>query len=78
MPDVKAIETLKKVSVTAKVNTGTDSEGNIRTGNLSLPNLSETNYDADKALLVVGALAPLTVGSIVGVEQTKVDTLTAA
>lgn len=78
MPDVKAVETLKKVSVTVKVNAGTDSEGNVKFANINLPNLSETNYDADKALAIVSALAPCISKTIAGVEQTKVNTLSAA
>lgn len=78
MPDVKATETLQKISVTIKVNAGTDSEGNIKTGRINLPNISETGYDADDALAVVSALAPCLSKTIIGVEQTKVATLSAA
>lgn len=78
MPDVKAVETLKKISVTVKVNAGTDSEGKIKTANINLPNLSEVSYDADKALAVVSALAPCISKTITAVEQTKVNTLSAA
>ena len=78
MPDVKAVETLKKISVAVKVNAGTDSEGNVKTANINLPNLSELGYDADKALAVVSALAPCLNKTITAVEQTKVNTLSAA
>lgn len=78
MPDVKAVETLKKVSVTVKINAGTDSEGNIKTANINLPNLSELGYDADKALAIVSAMGPCLSKTITAVEQTRVHTLSAA
>ena len=70
--------TLKKVSVNVKVNAGTDSEGNIKTASLSLGNMSELGYDADKALAVVSALAPCLSKTITAVEETKVNTMSAA
>jgi len=73
-----AVKTLKKMSVAVKVNAGTDSEGNVRTASLNLPNLSELSYDADKALAVVSALAPCLSKTIKAVEETEINTLSAA
>ena len=73
-----ATRTLKKMSVTVKVNAGTDSEGNVKTASLNMPNLSELHYDADKALAVVSALAPCLSKTITAVEETEVNTLSAA
>lgn len=73
-----AVKTLKKMSVTVKVNAGTDSEGNVKTASINLPNLSELGYDADKALAVVSALAPCISKTITAVEETAINTLSAA
>ena len=73
-----AVKTLKKMAVVVKVNAGTDSEGNVRTGNINMPNLSELGYDADKALAVVSAMAPCLSKTITAVEETEVNTLSAA
>lgn len=73
-----AVKTLKKMSVAVKVNAGTDSEGNVKTASLNLPNLSETNYDADRALAIVSALAPCLSKTITAVEETAINTLSAA
>lgn len=73
-----AVKTLKKMSVAVKVNAGADSEGNIKTATLSLPNLSELSYNADKALAIVSALSPCLSKTITAVEETAVNTLSAA
>ena len=73
-----AISTLRKVSVNVKLNDGTDAEGKARYVSLSLGNLSEENFDADKALAIVTALAPCLSKTVSSVEEVRVSTLTAA
>lgn len=73
-----AIETIKKISVAVRLDNGTDSQGNVKTVNISLGNMSETNFDSDKALAVVSALGPCLSKTVVSVEKTEIDTLTAA
>lgn len=73
-----AISTVKKISVAARLDNGTDSQGNVKTVNVSIGNMSETNFDDDKALAVVSALGPCLSKTVVSVEKTEIDTLTAA
>ncbi len=73
-----AVSTLKKVSVSVKLNNGTDSKGHVKTVSISLGNMSETNYDDDKALAVVSTLSPCLSKTIVSVEKSEISTLTAA
>lgn len=72
-----AVASLKYVTVIVKINNGTDSEGNIRTANISLGNMSEWAYDDNKALRIVSALAPCLKRSITAVERTSTYTLSA-
>ncbi|MBQ7193721.1 MAG: hypothetical protein IJR98_05065 [Synergistaceae bacterium] len=76
--DEMATTALKKVSVNVKLNNGTDASGNDKFVNVTLGNLSEENYDADKALAIVTALAPCLSKTVSTVEEVKVSTLTAA
>ena len=73
-----ATTTLKKVSVSIKLDNGTDAEGNQKTVSISLGNLSKDTFDADKALAIVGALEPCLNKMPVSVEKTEVSTLSAA
>ena len=73
-----AVETLKKISVNVKLNNGTDSEGNVRRVNVTIGNLSEENFDNDKALAVVTALAPCLSKTVSSVEKVVVSSLSAA
>ncbi|MBQ9222102.1 MAG: hypothetical protein IJ587_12725 [Synergistaceae bacterium] len=73
-----AVSTLKKISVNVKLNNGTDSEGNVRLVSVTLGNLSEENYDNDKALAVVTALAPCLSKTVSSIEKVEVSTLSAA
>ncbi|MBQ9388579.1 MAG: hypothetical protein IJR27_03890 [Synergistaceae bacterium] len=73
-----AIATVKKVSVSVRLDNGTDSQGNVKTVNIQLGNMSETNFDDDKALAVVSVLGPCLSKTVVSVEKTEVSTLTAA
>lgn len=77
--------TLKKQTITVKVNAGTDSSGNIKTANLNFPNLSELAFEGgsasssyDKALAVVTALAPCLSKTITAVEGATTNTISAA
>lgn len=73
-----AVVTLKKVTVNLVLNNGTDSQGHVKTVNSSLGNLSETNYDDDKALAVVSALQPCMSKTLVSVQRNDINNLTAA
>ena len=73
-----AVSTLKKISVNVKLNNGTDSEGNVRLVSVTLGNISEENYDNDKALAVVTALAPCLSKTVSSIEKVEVSTLSAA
>lgn len=69
---------LKKVSVSVKLENGTDSEGNLKTVSISLGNLSKDNFNADKALAIVGLLGPCLSKTIASVEKVEVSTIRAA
>ena len=73
-----ALTALRKVSVNVKLNDGTDTQGRDKYVSVTLGNLSEENYDADKALAIVTALAPCLSKTVSSVEEVKVSTLTAA
>ena len=73
-----AVATLKKVSVSVKLDDGTDSQGNSKYVGVSLGDLSENNYDADKILAIVDNLEPCLNKSVARVEETKVNVITAA
>ena len=73
-----AVETMKKVGVSVRLENGTDSSGNMKYVSLSLGNINKDNFDADKALAVVTALAPCLTKTVSSVEKTATSTLTAA
>ena len=73
-----AIAIVKSIRVSILLDNGTDSQGNVKTVNVQLGNLSETNFDDDKALAVVSVLGPCLSKTVVSVEKTEVSTLTAA
>ena len=68
----------KKTSVSMKLNNGTDSEGNVKLVTVNLGNMSEENFDDDKALAVVTALAPCLSKTVSSIEKVEVSTLSAA
>ena len=69
---------LKKVSVSIKLDDGTDSQGNPKTVSVSLGSLSKDSFDADKALAIVDALEPCLNKSVSSVEKTEVSTISEA
>lgn len=73
-----AVKTLKKITVNVKLNNGTDSEGNVKLVSVSLGNMSEENFDDDKALAVVTALAPCLAKTVSSIEESDLSTLSAA
>lgn len=73
-----AIETVNQINVYVELNNGTDSLGHVKTVNASLGNFSETNYDGDKALAFVSALAPCLSKTVVRVRKAVISTITAA
>lgn len=73
-----ATATLKKVSVSVKLDNGVDSEGNIKMVSLSLGSMDKDSFNADKALAIVSLLGPCLSKTVEAVEKTEVSTLTAA
>lgn len=73
-----ANSSIDKITVNVKLENGTDEAGNIKTVSVSLGNLSEDNYNADKALAVVSLLAPCLSKTVSSVEEVTVKTITAA
>lgn len=73
-----AVTTRKKVLCNIVVETGTDSEGNLKTANVSLGNLSNSAWDADKALAIVYALGPCLQNTINNVQEVMTSTISAA
>lgn len=69
-----AVTTLKTRTARAVVQTGTDSDGNVKTANVPISGLSKTaaDWDADKFLNIVGALEPCLRETVVSAET--VDT----
>lgn len=73
-----ATTTLKKVSVSIRLDDGTDSQGNPKTVSVSLGSLNKNTFNADKALTIVGALEPCLNKSVSSIEKTEVSSLSAA
>lgn len=73
-----AVETRKKVVCNVVVETGTDSEGNLRTANVSLGALTKDGWNADKALAIVQALGPCLTYTINNVQEVMTSTISAA
>ena len=73
-----AVSTLKKVSVSIKLENGRDEEGNMRYTGISLGSLDKDNFDADKALAIAGLLEPCLAKNMGPVEKTEVSTIAAA
>ena len=73
-----AIESIKKLSVTVRLENGRDTSGNMRYVGISLGSLSKDGFDADKALAVVELLKPCLNKSVGYTEKTAVSTLSAA
>ena len=69
---------LQKVSVSIKLDNGTDSQGNTKLVGISLGSLDKTAFDADKVLAIVSALGPVLDKSVDHVEKTEVSTIAAA
>lgn len=73
-----AVETRKKVACNVVLENGTDSEGNLKTVNLSLGALSKDSWNADKALAIVQALGPCLNKTINNVQEVMTNTISAA
>lgn len=74
-----ATNTVKKISVSFRLNNGTDSDGNVKTVGLSLGNLTQdtTKYDDDKVLAIKALLEPCLEKSIYSTEKSVVTVLSA-
>ena len=68
--------TTSKVSVNVKLNNGTNANGTPKALTVSLGALNKDAFDADKAMAIVGLLAPCLEKSLVSVEKVEVSTLT--
>ena len=73
-----ATTTLRKVSVTIKLDDGEDSQGNPKTVSVSLGSLNKDTFDADKVVAIAGGLEPCFNKSLTGIEKTEVSSITAA
>ena len=69
--------TPKSLSVSLKLNNGTTDSGTVKTTSVSLGTMSIANYNADKAMAIVGLLTPCLSKALVRVEKTSIDVLTA-
>lgn len=65
----------KKISVSMKLNNGTDSEGKIKLISANLGSLSTTNFDAQKAANIINALKPCLSKVVYTSEITEVKTI---
>lgn len=73
-----AVVTLRKISVTAKLDNGTDSQGKARTVNLKMSGISKDTYVDDKMLAVVSALEPCLSKTVNSVEKAVTSTVSAS
>lgn len=73
-----ATSTLKKVSVSVRLDNGTDADGNTITVGLGLGSINKDTFNADKVLAIVGVLEPCLNKTVDSVEKTEVSTITAA
>ena len=73
-----ATETLKKVSVSVKLENGRDTDGNMKYVGISLGTLDKDSFNADKALAIVELLRPCLSKTVGYTEKTAVSTLSAA
>lgn len=69
-------ETMIKNQCNMKLNNGTDASGNVKTLNQSLGTLSDTAWDATKAMAIVEALTPCLSKSVYEVQHVVTNTLT--
>ena len=73
-----ATTTLRKVSVTIKLDDGEDSQGNPKTVSVSLGSLNKDTFDADKVIAIAGALSSCLSKTIVEIDKTEISSLSAA
>lgn len=66
---------LNQISVYLELYNGTDSNGNTKTVKVSLGNLSETNYNDNKVLAVVNALAPCLSKNVYAIKKVTVSSI---
>lgn len=75
-----ATETLKSRTARMALENGTDSQGDVVLVNLSMPNMSKSasDWNADKLLNIVDALAPCLSKTVNTVESVATYTITAS
>lgn len=75
-----ATETLSNRTARIGLDNGTDSQGNIKTVNVNIPGISprQADWDADKYLAVIAALAPCLSKTLERAETVATYTVTAS
>lgn len=73
-----ATETLKKLTCSVRLENGTDSSGNVKTVLTSIGTMAKNAWNADKALSIVGALAPCLNKTVNSVEKGTTSSVSAA
>ena len=72
-----AVTTPSKVSVSLKLNNGTNPEtGAVKTVSISLGSLNKDAFNADKAMAIVGLLTPCLAKPLLSVNKTEASVLT--
>lgn len=66
-----------KISVSVRLNNGTDSEGNVATIGINLGRIRISTYDRDKVLAIKTVLSPCLSKSIYAMQETTVGLLSA-
>lgn len=70
-----ATVTTEKVQFRINLDNGTDSQGNTKTVGVSLPKLSVTGYDVDKAVAIAMALDQLLSKTIYSMSEIKTNSV---
>lgn len=71
-----ATTTLRKIAFRVLLDNGTDAQGNVKTVGISFPALSNSGYDAAKALAIANALEGCLTKSIYSCEQVNTSSVT--
>lgn len=69
-------ETMIKNQCNMKLNNGTDTQGNVKTVNQSLGTLSDSGWDATKAMDIIEALSPCLSKSVYEIQHVVTNRLT--
>ena len=72
-----ATANVRSISVSIRLDNGTDAQGNTKTVGVPLGGLSKDNFNMDKVLAISDALEPCLSKSVERVEKTEVSTISA-